>query len=495
MHNEEIKERIDNGLNKIQLTNKMKNNIRNQCKQEEKQYTSKVSYLFGKGRWHKRVVIGLGTVLLISGTLMAIDYVFGFDLFFNKEELAKIEEERTVIGQIDEKEGIKLIVEEAIEDQYGIGIVVSFINGTGVPWPEHIEYQTLAIDGAHSIRIKEGVLSEDGKRLTYFIQGLSSREREDSKIRLKAPGLSTIAYTEETIQLDIGKLYEKEGVLINIDDYNFEFYDDQYIALVEQILQGNPEYKETLGTKESSVTWLGVGYLEESSSNKNTKEAMDRTGLVLFTRNAEYTVDTQWWTDAYCAGGITELIDIRTGETYQATSQSRIQVGRENEIIQANHFPDIKKDQIPYLRASKVTYEKQDIISSASWEVQFNLEKNTRYKEIETDIEYVRENQKVTVDKVYLSTLGIQIEGTCLELETNKILGLPNEELQIKVKTRDGKEVSLLSAKGTIKEDEKGKRVGYIQTYEYVLDNRQRAFLEITEVDEIIINGQRIEIE
>ncbi|MBU3803265.1 MAG: DUF4179 domain-containing protein [Candidatus Cellulosilyticum pullistercoris] len=342
-----LKQTIDEELYKIKMEEGMKAKIRRSC-----EYIEIVPRQATKIRRYRKIgIIAIVLVLAFSSTVLAMNYVLGLDLYFGNSNLERATKERKSIHLSDEENGVRLEVEEVMIQQYSSIITFSFINETDIPWPENITCNSLDINTKGSVGPSEGILSEDGKRLTYYLESYSEQNMNNLEASLQATNLVTNRTIEKVIETPIKEIYEMQGAKVDYKDYEFDLSNDPFEKLMELINKRKSKETIILNSNYPSISLVGVGFLV---NDKESSERMGRgtSGLVLFIRNAEYTVHTKWREDSYLEGGISEVIDTRTGEVYTATESSTFSDSLFKGEITACYFPNIEESMIPYLKAT-----------------------------------------------------------------------------------------------------------------------------------------------
>ena len=487
-HNQ-LKQIIDEELYKIKISEEMKVKIRKlcECKELVPRRTIKVK------RYKKIGIIAIALILVFSSTVVAMSYVLGLDLYFGSSNLDKATKERKSIHLSDEENGVRLVVEEAMIQQYSSMITFSFINETDIPWPEDITCNSLDINTKVSVGQPNGILSADGKRLTYYLEGYSEQNMNNMEASLEATNLVTNKQTEEVIDISIGELYEKQGAKVDYKDYKFELSNDPFEKLMKLI--NKRESKETiiLDSRYPSVGLVGVGFLV---NDKESAEGMGGgvSGLVLFIRNDEYTSQTKWWEDAYLNGGISEVIDIRTSEVYTATEMSIFSDSQRKGEIKACYFPNIEESALPYLKATKADYIEQQVVAKGEWQVDFVLEENKNIVKLEPNLSLKNGNQETYIDEVYLSALGVQLKIHTIDEMTQKIKSTLEEEIEVELIDKNGITSNMKNKSAMSVEDKEEKLQGFILSYNQYDQNKNRHFLEVEDIKSIIINEHEIPI-
>ena len=144
---------------------------------------------------------------------------------------------------------------------------------------------------------------------------------------------------------------------------------------------------------------------------------------------------------------------------------------------------------IPYLVATKVTYEVQEVIVKDKWKVEFQLEDTTDKAPIKLNMDMEEEGVCIQINQADLSIFGLTLQGT----RSGKPDGLANtsiyEKIKVVVNMKDGTRVEL-KPDGMM-----GDRDKFIATYSIRDDKGERQFIEMDKVESFMLNGIEIEIE
>ena len=138
-----------------------------------------------------------------------------------------------------------------------------------------------------------------------------------------------------------------------------------------------------------SVSLEGIGIWNE-------QQAEGKTGLVVLLNNEEEPEQYDHMADAYFRGEITELTDIKTGKTYEASYDS----SEEREVLRT--FPDLKAEQIPDLVATKVAYERQTVVNEGQWKIPFKLNENKNITKWTPNLQIQKGDKTIHIEEVYL---------------------------------------------------------------------------------------------
>ncbi len=481
-----LKDEVDTKLEMIGFTEKMKGDVMREIRLTRSQ-SPKIRF-----KRYKIAFLIATMCCLLSGTVLAMDYIWGLELFFSKENLKKVSKEIQSIQSYSEENGVRLVVEEIISQPYKQIATISFINQMDTPWTEGIVCQDLNIEPCNGMGTSRGILSEDGKRLSYRLEISNNEKSEDIKVKVEAENLLQPKTTVKTLEVDIAPFYESTLNKVDGNEQIFDVSNDPFYVLLKPIKKVENKKAIILDKDYPSVSLIGVGFL---INNEMDKEEMQRgeTGLVIYTRNEEYLGYTNWAKDEYLRGDVSELTDCVTGEVYTAMEISLLEDGGMKGQVSASYFPNIKEEQIPNLKVTKVDYEKQEVIAEGNWEVEFELGKNENIIRWEPQIQWQEDEVIHYIDEVYLGAMGIEIKMHSIETKTNEILGEIIEP-NVHLITKQGERINLQCGSGTSYWTEDEELEGYILSYDKRDEDSQVEFIEIDTIQEIVINGYTLEI-
>lgn len=428
MDREEVfKQEVDRCLKEIRLTEPMKDHIRAACRKEDEKNQLKIRSVKPVHTRHKRLCIAALVVLACTGTVMAMDQKLGLGLFFGQKSMESVADEVQAIDKFDENQGVKMEIGEAVNQAYGAVMTVSFKNLEDKPWPKDIECRSLALfaDGNYiSANLSDGKLSADGKELRYCIDAnIATVLLESTNLELRADHLVQHHSEEKAIKIPLSQC-----VTAPIDQKRCSTNKLKQ-ALREK--KGTSSEKLVLDEAYPSVSLEGIGIW-------NDQQAQGKTGLVVLLNNEEEPEQYDHMADTYFRGEITELTDIKTGKTYEASYDS----SEEREVLRT--FPDLKAEQIPDLVATKVAYERQTVVNEGQWKIPFKLNENKNITKWTPNLQIQKGDKTIHIEEVYLSTAGVQIKEHTIDSNTNKALGdFDSDWLDVKVIDDKGKTISL----------------------------------------------------
>lgn len=466
-----LKKIIDSELNNVVMNRKMEEAIKDKCLRRKQ-----IKYVYGYNKLSKIAVWFIGIILAVSGTAYAVTQVDGFSQFIDEALLGQVTPHIQVINKENTNGDVKMVLETAITDHYNSLFVFSFINEGDKPWQQGIEAGRWEESWVTSASYGPPTLSEDGRRLTYYIDGFNDKNiLEGKKLKLKASNLITIEEIEEEIDIPIGEIFEKSKVSIDIEDYDFQRYNGADLKLYRLLKKEG--ISPIVLKQEPGVIFEGVGLMKDSVIEDPNNP---KGGLTLYTRSDSNKLWTGTNTD-YIDGYISEVTDVRTGKIYKSgrsVSHDNLFKG----ALSASRFREIRDEsQIPYLRATKITYVTQKVIEKGTWKVEFEVEDTTTLKPVDVQIKISQGDKEMNIEEVNLSIFGVTTHGIGkdpLAVAT-----------KVKLKMKDGSYKELPSSTGMITGNRRFSSV-------YTLGNVQAGnFIDIEQVEAILINDKIVCLE
>lgn len=479
-----LKEAIDETLKDIKVDRMLEESIKGKClgkaRSETKLYSSYI-----------KVAIWLvGIICAFSGTVYALSQFEGFNRFIQEDILQQIGPHVQNINKGDGKGEAKMIVEAAITDRYNSLLVFSFINEGKEPWMEGIQAGDWNESWTRGSGYGPPVLSEDGRKLTYYVEGSSfTNIFKDKKFQLQGENLIHVSQVEKEINIPLRELFELHGMVIDTIDYDYSPRGKELYMHLERML------KKKIGSKGRQVLKkepeISLEYVAMIKDSKLEDPMNPAGGLTIYTRNK----GKKYWTDSgddYVVGTISEVTDIRTGKVYEANMRAfnyDIDTLWKGELGVSQFRELMDPSIIPYLVATKVTYEVQEVIVKDKWKVEFKLEDTTDKAPIKLNMDMEEEGVCIKINQADLSIFGLTLQGT----RWGKPDGLANvsiyEKIKAVVKMKDGTQVEL-KPDGMMGDKDK-----FISSYASRDDNGERYFIEMDKVESLILNGIEIDIE
>ena len=236
--------------------------------------------------------------------------------------------------------------------------------------------------------------------------------------------------------------------------------------------------------EEPSITFEYVGMIQDS---KLEDPHNPDGGLTIYTRNAS----DKYWTDSgsdYVIGHVSEVMDLRTGEVYEATLRAtdydvdtlwRGSLG-------VSQFRDIMDpSMIPYLKATKVTYTVQEVVEKDNWQVEFKAQDTTTIEPISTDLTFTEGGETIHIEQVDCSVFGVTMQGTRSGKLENPKQDSIYEKLQVAIQMQDG---TIIPLEGS---GMRGDKHTFIANYIRIDEQHNKKFiLNIDQVEAIMINDQ-----
>ncbi len=499
-----FKKEVDTYLEPVRLSDQAKRNIRLACS-EDKQESKYLSRRYIK---YKKVSVAMLMLLICSSTILAMDYTLGLGLFFEQEEMKKVIDEVQYVKAYDENQKVKMEVKEVLNQGHGAVATVQFTNLGDKPWTKDVVCQRISfVMGRRKFGhpSSKGVLSSDGRQLTYCIETFNNPDLvSDSPIKIKAENLMKKQSIEKEIKIPL-KLFKVTEIGSTVEkNIEKEVQDKGGLAMeLRELLNRRTEGGKTAVIDEEypSVLLKGIAVIN-IKGDERYKENQNIQGIVIHITGDKPYIQSgdsreirsqklnMKYVEPYTEGEITELVDTRTGQVYKAEEFDYYGV---NEIVYGevlSYFPNITPEQIPYLEATKIVYDKQDVLVDSTWEAEFKIDLGN-VKKWETNIQMDKTDYKVMVDEVYLTNKGIQVKERTIYKKTNRFAGYFNSYwLDITLIDNQDKEIKLKNVGLILGEDDSSKSEYYILTYENC-DEKQE-FIDVNNIKKIIINDNEI---
>lgn len=394
----QLHQEIEEALREVSFTEAMKNNVRKACYGEKEQTKRSINPI----RCKRSLSVAL-TFLVASTSILAVGVSSGLSLgkFFNQESISGVVDDIQEVKSADTRKNVKMEIEEVVNQGYSALMVVNFINEGDEKWPENIgcrKFQLLVDNQLeHSyLPSGKGVLSEDGKVLSYCVEiGDGDEIITSEDMELNATNLVTHEYTETDINVPL-----KGCNIVDVNNGNQERLDAK---LQDKITRDS--YMPELGSQHPGFCLLGVGYLPKG-------EDIKEDGIYIRTLGGTYFngyIDVL--EDAYSRGGIVEVKDIRTGKIYSALIDED-EDGVKS--LDSTYFPKLKREDVPYLVATKLGCEKQEVVVYTTWQADFTIEENKSMVSWDTNIvidELDKYKWGIDIKKVSLGSAGVQLTG------------------------------------------------------------------------------------
>lgn len=479
-----LKEAIDETLKDIKVDRLLEESIKGKCLGKADSKTKlNLSYI--------KVAIWLvGILCAFSGTVYALSQFEGFNRFIEEDILQQIAPHVQNINKGDGKGEARMVVEAAITDRYNSLLVFSFINEGKETWMEGIQAGDWDESWTRGSGYGPPILSEDGRKLTYYVEGHSSENIfKDKKFQLKGKNLIYVSEVEEEINIPLGELFDLHGIVVDTKDYDYPSKSKYLYMRLERMI------KKKIGSKGRQILKeepeVSLEYVSMIKDSKLEDPMNPDGGLTIYTRNKS----NKYWTysgDNYTHGVISEVTDIRTGKVYEANLRAfnyDVDTLWKGELGVSQFRELMDPSIIPYLVATKVTYEVQEVIVKDKWEVKFQLEDTTNKAPIKLNMDMEEEGVCIKINQADLSIFGLTLQGT----RSGKPDGLANtsiyEKIKVVVNMKDGTQVEL-KPDGMM-----GDRNKFIATYSIRDDKGERQFIEMDKVESLILNVKEIPIE
>lgn len=480
-----LKKEIDHELKDVKLGIRLEESIKARCLGLESLKRKRL-YALPKALAPVAVWV-IGIILVWSGTAYAMNHVEGFSAFIEGNILRNIAPHVQTINKEDSQKEVKMVVEAAIADHYNSLLVFSFINEGEKPWTEGVRVGGWEESWTTSAGYGPPILSDNGRKLTYYVEGNGFEDiLKDKKFVLKASNIIQKVQVEEAIDIPLGELFNVHQTVLDTIDYDYPPHSKYLYMKLDRLLQRKIGDSQRIVLKEEPlVTFEYVGLIQDS----RLEDPMNPDGgLTLYTRNAS----DKYWTgtnDDYVIGTISEITDTRTGQVYTANQRSfnydlstlwRGSLG-------ASQFSEIMDpNDIPYLKATKVLYKEQEVLTKQDWKVEFEVQDTTTIEPVELDLSVTGNGETLRIEQMNLSVMGITLTGTRAgSLEDHKG-DSAYEQIEIQMHMKDGNICPLMPS------DMSGRKDRFTANYILLDDKRDKVFLDIEQIDKIFVNGEEV---
>lgn len=231
----------------------------------------------------------------------------------------------------------------------------------------------------------------------------------------------------------------------------------------------------TLHKDYPQVQVLGIGI--ETGEDGSGKE-----GIYIRTSSDEYSDSYDEDEDAYFRGGVIEVKDTRTNKVYHCETWDG---GDSLWNLDCQFFPGIKREQIPYLVATKVLFERQEVDTYTTWQVAFNIDKNTSNMSWQPKLKIDGMEEygcSIDIEKVSLTSAGIHIVGRKKGQYESRLL-------KVSLVNEKGQMIELINRYYSAKKD------GYCVMEFEPKDMKETELLSTKEIKEVIINDHVLKVE
>lgn len=471
---EQFQKEVDTYLEEITLTDEMKSNIRRAC-YEQRTERSKMPHAY-------RRALGIaGAFLVASTSIMAVGVSNNWHLgmFFDQESVNSVANDIQDVKKFDERKNVKMEIEEVVNQGHGAVVVVKFINLGEERWTQNIACKKfeLLIDNKLTdryISTSDGVLSQDGKELTYCVNIQSEKNvLDEHDIELDASNLVNYETFEKEVNVPLDKC-----VIADLSKNRQVSMDRVLCDNYAKGAKGN--IIPTLHKDYPQVQVLGIGI--ETGEDDSREE-----GIYIRTSSDEYGDFYDEDEDAYFRGGVIEVKDTRTNKVYGCkTWKGSYSIWN----LDCKFFPGIKREQIPYLVATKALFERQQVDTYTTWQVAFNIDKNMSNICWQPKLKIDGMDKygcSIDIEEVSLTSAGIHIVGREKGQYDSRLLkvSLVNEKDQ---------SIELIDRYYSSGKDEEGNYGYCIMDFE-PKDMKATELLNTKEIKEVIINDHVLKVE
>lgn len=477
-----LKEVMDKQLKDIKISTELEETIKAQCLGKRR-----VNFE-GKYKWISQVAIWfIGVVVILSGTAYAMSQIDGFEEFIDTTILEKIAPHVQNINESASSGNVKVVVESAITDRYNSIFVFSFINEGEEPWPQEIEAGDWNESWMKISSYGPPDLSQDGKKLTYYIEGSSDENiLENKKFKFKASNLIVNKEVEEVINIPLGEIFEEYELVLDTIDYNYPPVNKGiYMRMNRMLKKKIGSSQRQLLKAEPEVTFEYMGMIKDSRlMDPNNPEG----GLTLYTRSKS----NQPWTgsgDNYTIGFISEVTDVRTGEVYAVTGRSIEYDSLHKGALGISKFRDLRDPSaIPYLKATKVIYDIQEVIVKDKWEVNFEVKDTTTSEPMFMNLTFREGGEEITIKQADFSIFGVTLQGTRKGRLEDSTQDSIYDKTRVKLGMKNGSEIELVM-------EMMGDKNQFVANYRPWNDGDEKVFVDVKEIEKLIINDEEIYLE
>ena len=475
---QDFKNIVNSQLRDISMNREMMNQVKNKCYNKES-----IGKFYYRRGGYKFIAGVLGAICIFTGTGYAITNVDGFSKFMSSVGLEKVADYIQPINRSALKSNVRLVVEEAITDNYNTLLVFSIINEGDTVWDEHTEVGYWGMSSQEFGHYGPPIVSEDGKKLTYYVESTSFENIYDTNhLSLSVKNINETKEYAKSVDILLEEIVSQKEIKIIDKDYELGA-SDRRKELKEKLKKAYKANDKFVIDEESNLVFECAEYAPDDITDEEGMVIQGR-GLTLYTRNQdkEFFRGKVRETKLGC---ISELTDIRTGKVYTSTGQEFIDEAVGKGALGISCFPDIKDVSIvPYLKVTKITYDETNILVKDTWKVNFELKQDEDLMKLPVDVTYTENGTTVHISHVTLSKFGLILEGTFEGILIVREQPLASETLKVELEMKDGSRVLLIANRGGI---DMGK---YIATY---ATSREETLWNIdrNEVKAIYINEQR----
>ncbi|MGL4736929.1 MAG: hypothetical protein ACRCW2_05685 [Cellulosilyticaceae bacterium] len=481
----DLKKVIDQTLQQVKVDEALEETIKARCLKQRRGIGGQSS-LMSKGL--KQVALWVFvTITVLSGTAYALTHIGSINTFIDQTMLEQIAPHVQQINQMSQKGEIQMVVETAITDHYKSLLVFSFINEGEKPWEETIILGDWDESWTRGTGWAPPVVSEDGRKLTYCVRGYNTEDMLQNKtFELRASNLIQSYEVEEAVDIPLAELAGEEPLVLDTIDYDYPSNSKYLYMKLERLLRQKFGDSQRITLKENpKVSLMYVGMIQDSK----LEDPMNPDGgLTVFTRNPS----DKYWTDSdddYMVGWVTEVMDTRTGERYESGLRAVNYDGPTlwKGGVGVSQFPELMDPSIiPYLKATKITYDVQEVVADQDWKVKFQVKDTTTVPTISTEIQITENGQQVQVSQVDCSVLGVALQGT-YEGRAYSLDGVSiTDDMNVNLKMKDGSILPLYQ------ENMSTNRGGFLTYYMSMDENNQPLFIDMEQVQAILINEKEV---
>lgn len=326
---------------------------------------------------------------------------------------------------------------------------------------------------------KDIKLSQDERVLTYRFTVFPGKDSELKRLKIDIDSLVHIVEGEKTLEKSIYDLYE---------EYPLEYDYEEELPMItyeeegdgpKQEIQIQDKVKGYVPLEEiDNFSIIGVGFSDhyDRGTNEIKKKLLHiRTRL------------TGPYTRLNDTARIDYLYNELTGEKVEWIQGMTIpEANVEGKIEESNGFAEINEDYYELTQTEKlksirpiVSYTKLEVINSGKWTLRVNVKDNVKSLSEKVDVEISIREVPVKLNRIYISAIGADIQGTVLD--EDKLIKVRGVDVPLILYMKDGSEIKLQSTSWS---DD----VAYVQEYE------ADGYIDVDEIAKVKIENQIIEI-
>jgi hypothetical protein len=421
----DLKEVIDRELQKINISDELRYKIQAQCENN-----NNLVNLHKFKKRNKAVVYLVAAVLLMYGSIVAVEPQLGFRAFLSQEAVGKVSAFLHLVSHSMTSSKVIMTVEEAMADGQEVLCVFSFTKKNGEPWPDKIEAENVQLSWMRNFSFRHA-LSEDKRKLSYYVmEGVSEIDSLDLPLQISAENLIIKSKMVETIDKNLSDLYPLLLPIKNAND-GFDAINQYCHGIYQLIAEKKLEtiQESILLDKRPGTVLQGIDIVEGT--------------LRLVTRSELHTKHKGNTREKSAIGYVSQITDTRTGMIYASQMRNTVYTPEEGAefAFVISEFSIQNKEQLRYLKMTQVSYDIVNTVQAGKWEVKFLLNQQQGSRMIDTNIQLSSTREEIDINQVAISSLGIRLKGRVFNKETGKTGGVPEKEIAVWGTTLKGENI------------------------------------------------------